>query len=85
MYTSAYFIAQASHTICPDKQNNCILQIIAAIVSSIANGKFLLWLNESVLAYGPKFPIWAKFYHISLILLLYDVIGVVIGCNPSSS
>ena len=29
-----------------DRQNNCILLTIAAIVSSIDNGKFLLWQNE---------------------------------------
>ena len=30
-----------------DWQNNCISQTnVAAIVSSIANGKFLLWQNE---------------------------------------
>ena len=37
-----------------DRQNNCISRIIVAIVSSIANGKFLLWQNEY------NFALWTK-------------------------
>ena len=35
-----------------DRQNNCILQTIATIVSSIANGKFILCQNEYNLPNG---------------------------------
>ena len=37
---------ELSGTDCIDRQNNCILWTIAAIVSSMVNGKFLLWQNE---------------------------------------